>query len=74
MGVGEREMFKKLDVVMACRKCGNKIPVLIPEESKSAIQLLVQVRDQHVDSTNKFLFANPLTPVGSLQRGGRPEG
>ena len=60
MGVAERQMFEKLDVVMARGKCGNKIPILIPEESKAAIQLLLDVRNEYVDGNNKFLFANPL--------------
>ena len=63
MGPAEQEMFEKHDVVMARGKCGNKIPIVVPGDCKSAILLIEEARDRFVDKSNKYLFGNPLAHV-----------
>ena len=57
MGRLERQLYNKMDVVMVRGKCGNRVPVLIPEDNSKALNLLVSVREKYVEKGNKFLLA-----------------
>lgn len=69
MGRLEKQLYDKMDVVMVRGKCGNRVPVLVPEDAARAIESLIRVRDDFVDKGNKFLLAAPGANIGHYRGG-----
>ena len=46
MGRLEQRLYGKMDLVMMRGKCGNRVPVLVPEHVSKALNVLTSMRDK----------------------------